>query len=423
MRSVYYLSLLRPRGGGGLSLSSSPGYAKLYLTNMTTNAKKILYVITKANWGGAQHYVYDMALAMRERGYAVTVAHGTEGPLVEKLAEAGIRTLPLPGVERDVAMFDTSRSGFRPGAIFSSVGREIHVLKMLVRLFKEERPDILNLNSSKIGGLGALAGRFAKIPRIIFTAHGWAFNERRPWWQKVVFHALYAVTLWLSHKTIAVSEGIRRDMQWLPGGKMTVVKHGMDAPDFIARAKARTALLSEHKDSFWIGMTAELHPTKRVEDAIDALAELNGVRPDAILVVMGDGELKSWLQERIAYWKLEKRVFLLGFVPEASRFLKAFDMFLMPSRTEALGLALVEAGYAGLPSIATRVGGIPEVIKHKETGLLVPAENPHALARAMRTYIEHPELAKEYGENFEKSVREKFGKERMIEETLAVYKS
>ncbi len=387
----------------------------------TAGARRILFIITKASWGGAQRYVYDMALAMKERGHAVAVAHGTEGLLVEKLAEAGIRTLPLPGVERDVAMFDVSSSGFRPGAIFSSVGREIQVLKTLVRLFKEERPDVLHLNSSKVGGLGALAGRVAHVPHIIFTAHGWAFNERRPGWQKVLFHALYAVTLWLAHHTIAVSEGIRRDMAWLPGGKMTIVKHGMDAPDFIIRTKARDALLKEHRNAFWIGMTAELHPTKRVEDAIDALAELTGACPNAILVVMGEGELRDSLQQRIAYRKLEQRVFLLGFIPEASSYLKAFDMFLMPSRTEALGLALVEAGYAGLPCIASRVGGIPEVIKHKETGLLVPSENPHALARAMRTLLEHPELAQEYGEKLEKSVREKFSKERMIEETLAVY--
>ena len=388
---------------------------------MDTAPKKILFVITKGNWGGAQRYVYDMALAMREHGYAVAVAHGTDGILVEKLAEAGVRTLPLPGVERDVALFEASGSGLSIRTFFSSIGREWKALGKLVDLLVEERPDILHVNSSKAGGLGALAGRLARVPRIIFTAHGWAFNERRPWWQKLMFQVLYAVTLWLSHKTICVSEGIRKDMRWLPWGNLVVVKHGIDAPDFLSKSDARSTLLPNEQNRHWIGMLAELHPTKRVQDAIDAFAELHHSWPDTILVVMGGGELQEKLQERIAYWNLSDRIFLLGFTPDGARYLKALDLFLMPSRTEALGLALIEAGYAGLPSIATRVGGMPEIIRHKETGLLVPSENPHALARAIRLMLEHSEDAEKYGSELQKSVRDRFSKARMVEETLAVY--
>jgi glycosyltransferase involved in cell wall biosynthesis len=94
----------------------------------------------------------------------------------------------------------------------------------------------------------------------------------------------------------------------------------------------------------------------------------------------------------------------------------------MPSRTEALGLALLEAGYAGLPSIAARVGGIPEVVKHKDTGLLVPKENPHVLARAIRILLARPEEAKAYAEKLQKKVTERYGKVRMLEETFLLYR-
>ncbi len=168
-------------------------------------------------------------------------------------------------------------------------------------------------------------------------------------------------------------------------------------------------------------MVAELHPSKRVEDAIDALAELKDSHPDLHLVVMGDGELKEWLTKRAEHYGLEARVHLLGFVPDAPKYLKAFDVFLMISRTEALGLALIEAGYAGLPVVAARAGGIPEVVKHKKTGILVPRENPHTLARAVRLFLEQPEEMKTYGAALAEDTKNRFSKEGMILKTLVAY--
>lgn len=385
------------------------------------DGKRVLFVITKASWGGAQRYVYDLALSMRKNGLQVAVAHGTEGVLVEKLAEEGIRTLPLQGVDRDVSMFSTAGKGLSLGTVVSSIQKELRALNELVRLIREEAPDILHVNSSKAGGLGALAGRIAGVKKIIFTAHGWAFNERRPWWQKLLFCFLHTLTLWLSHKTICASEALFKDMEWVPFAHMTVIHHGIDAPAFLSQEASRKQLLPHAHNSYWIGMVAELHPTKRVEDAVDAFSELRNLRPDAILVVMGEGEARVSLENRIKHYGLEERIYLLGFVLDAPKYVKAFDLFLMPSRTEALGLALIEAGYAGLPSIASRVGGMPEIVRHKETGLLVPKENPHALARAIRRLIEHPDEATRYGQALQNRVTHSFAKERMLEDTLAVY--
>ena len=119
---------------------------------------KILYVITKANWGGAQKYVYELATAMKERGHEVAVAYGTEGLLAERLGQAGIRTLPIGGLSRDI-----------------DAKAEVSAWRSLLSLIKEEQPDLVHVNSSK-GGLALIAARIAGIRRIIFTAHGWAFN-------------------------------------------------------------------------------------------------------------------------------------------------------------------------------------------------------------------------------------------------------
>ena len=374
-------------------------------TSTLWGTKRILFVITKAVWGGAQRYVYDLAVAAQERGYEVAVAYGTDGLLSTRLTEAGIRTLLLPTLMRDIHL-----------------ASEWESFKLLRALIKEEHPDIIHVNSSK-GGLALLAARLEKVPKIIFTAHGWAFNEKRPWWQKIMLHAVYAVTVHLAHITICVSDAIRRDIGWLPFGRLKTIKHGIDAPKFMNKEEARSRLHLGITEGVWIGMIAELHPTKRIQDAIDAVAELSDSHPELHLVVMGGGELKEWLIERVRHYHLEERIHLLGFVIDAPEYLKAFDYFLMPSRTEALGLALIEAGYAGLPVIAARAGGIPEIVAHKKTGLLVPAENPHALARALRTLLEHPDTARTYGAALETSMRERFSKERMLSETFALYEA
>ncbi|MGB4076436.1 MAG: glycosyltransferase [Minisyncoccia bacterium] len=372
---------------------------------MDNTQRKILYVITKANWGGAQRYVFELAVAMKERGDDVVVAYGEEGLLVKRLQEVGVRTREITALARDF-----------------NWKSEWTALRTLITLIKEEAPDIVHVNSSK-GGLALLAARIGRVSHIIFTTHGWAFNEARPWWQRMLIHLVYAITVLLSHKTICVSDAIRRDLAWFPDflGRFVVVRNGLPSPTFLTKEEARERLGIPQSTAFVLGMIAELHPIKRVDDAIRALAELTPHHPELSLVVIGDGKEHAWLSEYAAHYDVAERVYLKGFIESAATYLKAFDVFLMPSRSEALALALIEAGYARLPVVASRVGGIPEVITHKKTGLLVPRENPHALARALREMIEHPDQAALYGEALHKSVRERFSSERMLTETFRVY--
>ncbi len=368
--------------------------------------KRILYVITKATWGGAQRYVYDLATAMQAKGHEVALAYGEGGLLTEKLASHHIRSLSLPALKQDIKFT-----------------REWQAFGELKKLITDEKPDIIHINSSK-GGLAILAARFAKVPRIIFTAHGWAFNEARPWWQRMVFRVIYAISLLFADITIAVSEAVRNDMKWVRffGKKIITISLGIEAPAFLKRADAQKKL-GELGGRTLIGMLAELHPTKRVQDAIYAIAELKPTYPNLKLIVLGEGKEREPLSAIINELRLSDSVILKGFMDDAATLLPAFDMFLMPSRTEALGYAAIEAGFAGLPVIASRAGGLPEIIRHKETGLLVPPENPHALARAMRILLDEPEYTKHLAQCLKERVTEKFKKERMVNETKTVYES
>lgn len=370
----------------------------------TSHQKRILYVITKASWGGAQRYVYDLATYEKAQGNEVALLYGEGGLLATELERAGIRTLALPSLMRDI-----------------KVQREWGAFIALQKLIASEKPDIIHVNSSK-GGLALLAARFTRVPRIIFTAHGWAFNESRPFLQRMLLRVVYVVTVLLSHTTICVSDAVARDVTWVPfiKRKLTVIRNGVDAPVFLKRAEARVKL-GEVGTRTVLGMLAELHPTKRVEDAVRALKELKDEYPNLVLVVFGEGEDRERISALVEQLRLADSVMLRGFVHDASTLLGAFDMFLMPSRTEALGYAAIEAGYAGLPVIASRVGGLPEIIQHKETGLLVPSENPHALARAIRMLLEEPDYATLLGKRLKASVEERFQKARMLEETDRVY--
>ncbi len=370
---------------------------------------KILYVITKANWGGAQKYVYDLATAAQAAGHEVAVAVGGTGPLTEHLARAGVRTISLPLRQR--------RSFF---ADLVSIGS----LAPLLRAIREERPNVLHVNSAKAGGLGALAGRLARVPRIVFTAHGWEFNAPRGALARIGIRLFSWLTVLLSHETICVSSAIRGDMAWLPGAKakLTVIHNGIACAPLLAREDARAALSPHTVGRTWLGMVSELNPTKRVDDAIRAMRAVAEAHPEAILVVLGEGRERRALEALIRELSLRDHVFLAGFREDAPRLLAAFDLFVHASRSEALGYAILEAGCASLPVVATRVGGIPEIIPDDDHGLLVPPENPDALAAAILAYLADTPRVREAGARLHARVTTVFAKEKMLESTLRAYR-
>jgi len=190
----------------------------------------------------------------------------------------------------------------------------------------------------------------------------------------------------------------------------------MDAPKLRERTAARAALGIPLAAQV-VGMIAELHPTKRVNDAIEAIADI----PNVMLVVLGEGEARTRLEKLITEKGVADRVKLPGFIAEAPTYLLAFDLFLVPSRTEALAYAAIEAGYAALPVIATNVGGLPEVIAAGKTGMLIPPCSPGTLANAIRSLLASPDRAKKYGVALKVHVEQEFSKERMVRETLELY--
>lgn len=379
--------------------------------------RKILFVITKSVWGGAQKYVYDLAVNLPKDNFDVAVAAGGNGPLFDKLAGAGIRTVHIPELERDV-----------------SIGKEIASFLALYGLFRREQADIIHLNSSKVGGLGALAGRLAglvirKRIRIFFTAHGWGFNEDR----SSLARAIIFLASWFSarmHDTIILinAADFRSAKKFISHKKLALIHNGINASVFAARNKARAFFAEKISrpiapDTLLIGTIAELTKNKGLDYLMCAVNQikLTTQNPEHNIIIMGEGEERPYLERRIHDLHLENIVFLLGFVPDAAPYLPGLDMFVLPSQKEGLPYALMEAMMAGLPIIATHVGGVPDLITHNENGILVPAKNANALARAIEEFVHDPPQRSQLGQNARETMTKKFSLHDMIEKTQALY--
>ena len=374
--------------------------------------RKVLYLITKSNWGGAQRYVYDLATHLDRDCFEPVVALGGDGLLAEQLRHADIRIISIDSLERDI-----------------SARKEWRTLQTLWRLIGEEQPDILHVNSSKSAGLGAFVGRIRRVPRIIFTAHGWAFNEDRPWWQRYIIKFFHWLTVLLAHRTIAVSSAIVKQMNW-PGAQrsMKIIHPGRTIGVMFTHQEARAALTeyasglesAQGRSYTWVGTIAELHPIKQLDVLIDALAILSPSHPKLRGVIIGDGGERAALQRRIAEHGLDDTVFLLGAVPEAARFLHALNYFVLPSRSEAYGYAVHEAGLARLPVVASDVGGIRDIVTHNESGILVPPGDPQAIATALETLLADHTLTERLRHNLHTSLHDRT-LEKMSIATTALY--
>lgn len=341
---------------------------------MTQAPRKVLYIVTKSNWGGAQRYVCDLATGLPAGVFEPVVAFGpgedgTPGVLGRRLSEAGIRTILVPELARDIGTSD------------------LHAFFALWRLFRTERPSEVHLNSSKAAGLGALAARLSGVPHIVFTAHGWPFWEKRSLLARVLIYLASYATALLAHDTIVLSERDRRVMRLVPfsSRKLHVIPNGIDAPAFAPRARARAALLPGHVDDtrLWVGSIGELTANKDYDTALAAVEHAVQGGADIRYLIIGDGEERERLVRLIAERDLAAHVHLLGFIPDAYTLLKAFDIFLLPSRKEGLPYVLLEAGLAGIPVIASDVGAIPDVIEHGTEGVLVAAGDARAFGDAL----------------------------------------
>lgn len=378
--------------------------------------QKILFLITKSVWGGAQRYVYDLATNLPKDRFEVAVAMGGTGPLFSRLSDAGIRTIEISGLARDVR-----------------IAREYAAFRALVHTLKTEKPDVLHLNSTKAGTLGALAAFIYKCSphhrpiRVIFTVHGWGFYEARPWIANVaIFLASWCASLLQDYVITICTRDRDTAHTFISHKKVVYIPNGIREPNLLARHDARTILARQmgspiDQDTLVVGTIAELTRNKNIIALIKAAALMRERGMQLVFVVVGSGEDHAFLTREIAMHGLTNSFHLAGFIPDAERLLAGFDIFTLPSVKEGLPYALMDAMAAGLPCVATSVGGIPDLITDGVNGIIIPSQSEIALAQALKTLIKNNGLRQQYGLQARTTIQQKFQRNAMISRTTALY--
>ena len=374
--------------------------------------KRILYIITKSNFGGAQRYVFELASNLPRDEFEVLVSFGGNGLLKEKLVSSGLITRTIRHFERDIDVF-----------------KEFSSMLELYRLMREIKPHIVHLNSSKAGGSGALVARLCGVRNIIFTVHGWPFYEPRGLlWRSLAWFFSY-LTVLFTHRVVVVSghDLARARMPFLRH-KLVYIPTGVPEVAFKERHAARTLLFSlervvAHVNDVWVVSTGEHTRNKNPFSLLRAIEKHNaGQRQKIFLTLMGDGEERQKLEQYVREHKLEHFVSFTGFIDDARSYLNAFDVFVLPSYKEGLPYALLEAGLAGLACIGSNVGGIPEVIEHEKSGLLIDPHDVESLVGAFGQLVESHALRAQFGTQLRAKVMGNYSMSTLLQKTLSLYR-
>ena len=390
---------------------------------------KILYVITQSEYGGAQKYVCDLALNLGH-DFEVFIAAGPEGnwDIFDKLIK-------------------NSNTGKLPNLIkFKHLVRSINpwhdILGFfeIIKVLKEIKPDVVHFNSSKAGVLGSLAAKITGVEKVVFTAHGWVFNEPMNFIKKWFYLFSSYFSAFFQDIIICVSEYDRKvglDYGIAPENKLITVHNGIEEFEILSRYMARNdlSLIIKNKGIHWdrvlIGTVANLYKTKGLDYLIRAIYFIKTNNPTMQFqaLIIGDGIEKKRLIRLIRELKLWDIVFIIDVIPGFKRYLKAFDLFVLSSVKEGLPYVILEAMMAGLPVVATRVGGIPEIIEDRINGYLIESKNERELADKVFDlvriilYNDNTDQLDKIGKNARDKIKKEFSFSKMVDSTKQVYKS
>jgi glycosyltransferase involved in cell wall biosynthesis len=405
---------------------------------------KILYILTKSGIGGAQKYVKDLTENLDIEKFDPKIIYGgTDINPVRSRSPQGDSSHPALRESASNGVKHLSNKTY-PWLFF--INDWIAVFE-LVEILEKEKPDIIHLNSSKAGVIGSIAVaiynanlQIRKIDtnntniKTIFTAHGWVFNTTNEinWFARFFYISLHRISAKFQDKIICVSEydyKLAIENNICPEEKLSIIHNGInDNIKFLDKNEARKNIICHCEKSLpkqtilnnnwpWIGSVGRLVKEKNYKTFIQSAKSI----PNAYFFIIGEGLEYKNLKHQIKNLKLNNRFFIIPPTGNDSVYLKAFDMFIMSSVKEGLPYILLEAMSAELPIVITEAGGMPELIKNHKNGLMVAQKNPEALSKAISGLMENKAVTKELAKKAKEVVIEKFGLEKMINETEEVY--
>jgi glycosyltransferase involved in cell wall biosynthesis len=386
--------------------------------NIPRRRVRVLRIIARMNIGGPAYHVSLLSGRLDSRRYETLLLTGALGPgegSFEELAQRyGATTRLVPGLSPELKPFS-----------------DLRALINLMRTIRKYRPDVVHTHTAKAGALGRLAAILTPgvRPVIVHTYHGHVLSGYFGRALTAIYRGIERLLGIWSDSLIGVSHATVDELVELgvgPREKFTAIPIGLDLQQLLAVERSDDAPFRDELDlgpedvlAVFVG---RLVPIKRVDLLIDAFALALTREPRLRLAIVGDGELRSELELRASRLGLAETVRFLGFRSDLSVIAAGSDLAVLSSANEGTPVALIEAAAAGLPAVATAVGGVGDIVT-PSTGMLVEEGDVHAFADAMGRLAADRDNRRQLGSAAREHVRGRFAAERLLEDIDRLYRT
>lgn len=380
---------------------------------------RVLRVIARLNVGGPALHVSTLAHGLQGRGYETTLVAGDVAPGEESMAfvaeRAGVEIVRVPGLSREL-----------------SPARDALATLRLARLIRRLRPHILHTHTAKAGAVGRAAALLAggrRPPVVVHTFHGHVLSGYFGRAGSLVFRAVETALARSSDALVAVSPEVRDELVRIgvaPAEKFAVVRLGIELEPRVrctedpAEARRRIGVGS---DRFVVGWFGRMTAVKRTDDLLAMLAALRERGVDALLLLVGDGTDRARLEQLARDRGLAKACLFLGYQTDVAPWYAICDAVALTSANEGTPVTIIEALAAGRPAVATKVGGVADVVEDGETGFLVRAGDTDALAERLELLARDPARRHAMGAAGRARVLERYAVSRLVDDVDELYRA
>lgn len=381
----------------------------------TARPIKVARVIARLNVGGPAQHVALLTQRLGPPEFSSLLIAGrvpeTEGDMAYYAESLGVHPLYVEAMSRELSPLD-----------------DLRALWSLYRLFRRERPDVVHTHTAKAGFVGRAAAWLARVPVIVHTFHGHVLRGYFGSLKTNLFRVLERLCAALSTCVLTVSDLNRRELLELEvtrPDKMRVVELGLDLQRFASAPRYGGAIreqLGLPADTPLVGFCGRLVPIKQPEIYLDAAHRVRAERPDAHFVILGDGELREGMEARVAELGERDGIHFLGWQQDTPPLLADLNLLVLTSANEGTPVASIEAGAAGVPTVSTAVGGVPDVVRDGETGWLVPDGDPEAVAEAILAALADPAETDRRGRTAQAEFLTRFSVDRLAADIAALYR-
>lgn len=373
---------------------------------------RILHVIRPAE-GGMKGHLLTLARGLKAKGYDIEIACPPDTGLAAEVDKLGLPVHPIALV----------------GPLHPV--RDSICVKQLIGIMRRGRYDIIHFHGAKASLVGRIAALLAGCRNTVMTVHNFIIYTEVPPVKRLVFKYGEKLLSRVTARIITVSEALRNDLVQvynIAPEKIIPVYNGIDTSFYQGQhdKSAARAKLNLGDDSVVVGTVARMAPQKGLNYLIEAVAAINMAQPasaeNICFVIAGDGPLRADLEDQAKSLGVGEKIIFPGYIKDIPALLACFDLFVIPSIAEGLSITTIEAMAAGLPVVATRVGGLPELVKPGINGYLVEPREPSAIADAILSVLADPAAAKKLGTAGKRFAEDNFSNDKMVTLTSEIYR-